>query len=469
MGSSLTIFESAISALGTNSQALSVAGQNIANVNTPGYSRQHATLAARAPQTMGGLELGLGVSVTQITRIFDQYTERRLRDANTSSGGASARYNQLASIEGAFNELGNDGISKYMTDFFNSWHDLADDPDSIPARQNVLGKASVLIDRIHSLDTTIRNARTNIDGNIKDVVAKINTIAADIVTLNEKIKTSSSEEALTFNDQRTQKVKEMAQYVNVTAFESADGVYQVYIGEGLQLVNGTGRGTLGTAPDSTNSNLTKITFALGSGTASTVTSRLTDGEIYGNLTVRDTDLVTYQSRLNELAYQIVTKVNTVHTAGYNLNSATSKYFFTTMASSTDAARDITLSSDVSGLPKALAAADAAGSLPGGNVAALAIAALMDTTVAFTTGNNTFHGFHSDLLSRVGNDAEGAKNSAEFSQSVLDQIAAYREQVSGVSVDEEQINIVKYQAAFQAASKLVAVSKEILDTLVHLGE
>jgi len=593
MSGNFTVFQSAISALAANSQALSVTSNNIANVNTPGYSREEVVLATRPAQVIGGLELGLGVSVEKTQSVVDAFSELGLANATSAEAQTDKQSTNLQQVESVFNELGTNGLSSYINDFFNASQEVASDPSSVTARNDLLNKASIAVDRFHTLSNSLQNSQSLIDGDISDQVKQINSLASQIVDLNDQIQNAGGD-ALSLRDARTEKVQELSGLVDTKSVETSDGVFQVYIASGLQLVTGSSQATLSTQPDVSNNNHLKILFAVGSGASTDVTSHIQGGALKGLLTVRDQNIPAYQNNLNELAYELTTQVNAIHSSGYDLNGNTGNDFFknlTNIASSTDlvtnlrtssgtrldvhsgdvinisgtlgagfsttltvgdgttlanvassiqtalrsaagssgdevaavqadgsikvtsgtnaitgltvsiagndtfntaftfpgaivahhgigsstgvdvpnpdAASQIDLDDAVKDTPSAIAAAGSAGEVPGGNTAALALANLQTSNVSFSTGSSTISSFYGDLLAKIGSDSQNATNSAQFASDLLTQAQVQRESISGVSLEEEQLNLLKYQSAFQAAAKLVSIADDVFKSLVNL--
>ncbi len=462
------IFETAVSALNANSKALSVSAQNIANANTPGYSRQRVVIQANQAQVIGGLEFGRGASVTNVERVFNNFAELRLRDTASMQSESRLSSESLSQVSTLFNELNNEGLSSYLTNLFNSFQDIANDPQASGPRQDALSKAAILIDRFHSLSQGLKDVRSSIDDQIGDRIDKINTLASEIYELNQRI--DQSQDALTLKDQRNQKLKELSELTDVSTVENESGLFQVYIANGMLLVSESGTATLSTLPDGANAGLVDILYTPQSGAASTdISSRFQKGALKGLLDVRDTTIPGYQSDLDELAYRLSGAVNTLHLTGYDLDGNTNQRFFTNLATSTDAAASISLDPVVDGFPRAIAASGVAGSVPGANDLALQLAALKSSSVAFTAGSTTFGAFYGNLIAQVGSDNRSAQASSQFADDIYLQAYSQREQISGVSMDEEQANLIKYQAAFQAASRLVSIANNLLDTLVNLGK
>ncbi|MBF0492341.1 MAG: flagellar hook-associated protein FlgK [Deltaproteobacteria bacterium] len=462
------VFETAISALNANAKALSVASQNIANANTPGYSRQRVVIQSNESQIVGGIEIGRGASVTSVERVVDNFAELRLRDTSSTQSESKVTSDSIAQAGTLFNELSSDGLSTYLSNFFSSFQDVANDPQASGARQDLLSKASIMVDRFHSLSQGLKDIRTSLDTQIKDNVDKINTLAQDIYKLNQKI--NDAPDALTLKDERNAKVQELSGLTDVSTVENGSGTFQVYIANGMLLVNDTGTATLSTLPNAGNAGLSDINFTPSPGAASTnISSRFQTGAIKGLMDVRDTNIPAYQSNLDELAYRLSGAVNTLHTTGYDLDGNHNQRFFTNLASSTDAAASIALDPVVDGHPRAIAASGSSGGVPGGNDMALQLSALSSSNVAFGSGSTTFGAFYGNLLAQVGSDGKSAQSNAQFSDDVFQQAQAQRDQISGVSMDEEQTNLLKYQAAFQAASRLVSIASTLFDTLINLGK
>lgn len=464
----LTVFESALSAMTANAAAMSVASNNIANVNTPGFARQRVVLASRVPQSEGTFELGRGVDVEAVERVVNDFSELRLTNATSSKGQYDALASGLQQVEAAFNEIGRDGgLAKYMGDFFNSFHTLANDAASRTGRLNALNAASILVDRFHKLSQNLVDQRTLINGDVKDRVTKMNSIATEIVDINGRIGAADSQTQLGLRDQRTKLTRDLSQYVDTRYVETTNGEYQVYIAQGMQLVAGTTKATLATTPNAGNSGLADVTFTAGTSSAITITSRINDGELKGMITARDTTIPGYQTLLDETAFQLVSNVNALHTTGFGLDGVTGRRFFGLLAAQASSAANISLDAAVDGIPNAIGASSTLAGIPGGNTIARSIAATQDTSVAFSTGSTTFDGFYSNLLTQIGNDVATKQEQATFAGDVQRQSQVERERISGVSLEEEQMSILKFQAAFQAASRLVNIADEILKTLSDL--
>ncbi len=587
-----TVFATAITALRSNTTALSVVSNNIANINTPGYSRQTVSLTANQTQTFGGEQIGRGVNVTDIARSYSNFADLRVRSAVQSQGFQNAVFRNVRQIESVFNELDSGGLAEAMTHFFDGFDEIANDPQSINARQNVLNQARTMVNSFHSLSQHLVDDRELIDGDVQDIVTKINTLSSEIHDLTIRINAALGEPN-SLKDQRIQKVKELAQYIDVNCVETSDNDFQVYVAQGILLVSGIQQSTLSTQVDDTNSGLRNVLLSVGAGTGTDITSRINGGELQGLINVRDDIIPEYQERLDHLAYKLATEVNKLHAVGYDLDGDTSNDFFTDLsvsATGTDLATElrrtdgttlgieagdtisiggnvgatalaatisvtssttladiasslqvalraagnntetvtvlsdgslrvtsgaaaitslalsisgnttfntaytfstpiaggggtgdsadvsvegdesaasIALSSDVDGSPRNIAAASTSGTVPGGNANALLLAALKAGNVTFRTGSDTLQKYYGNLLAQIGADSAGYQSQSDFADSVVRQAEVERERISGVAIEEEQLDLVKYQAAFQAASRLVGVAADLLQSLIQI--
>ncbi|HKK14254.1 MAG TPA: flagellar hook-associated protein FlgK, partial [Gammaproteobacteria bacterium] len=216
-------------------RALSTTGHNITNVNTDGYSRQRVELATQTPQLSGAGFIGSGVKVTGVTRAYDQFVTDQVRNSNASASGLNV-YHQMASQ--LSNVLGDSstGLSAGLNSFFNAVQGVANDPTSVPARQVLLGEGQSLVNRFHTLNKQLSDQRTSVNGQLKNAVNDINSLAGSIASLNQSIvnETGKSGGQLPNDllDQRDQLLKELSSKVAVSTVTQDDGSVNVSIGKG---------------------------------------------------------------------------------------------------------------------------------------------------------------------------------------------------------------------------------------------
>lgn len=449
-------------ALATFQRALAVTGQNLSNVNTPGYSRQEIVLAEGIPEDAIPGQLGTGVVATQIRRSIDTFVEAQLLTSRERLGQFSASQNALTQIQTVFADSNDQGIAASLNDFFQAWQDVATNPADLTSRTALLSKADVVAKRLNQAATQLSAHRNSLDGQILRGIADINTLAGQIADLNGKIKLAevSGQQANDLRDQRGRYLNDLAELVDISTLEESDGQVSVFVGVGQVLVTQQTAFRLAGVADITNSGLSDVQYDNGSGANTDLTGVISGGRLKGWIDARDTTAASLQSSLDTLASQLVSQVNTQHRAGYGLDGSTTQDFFT--ATGTTAATIGVALTD----RRQVAASSTAAGVPGNNVNALAVAGLQDSTLA-GLGNATFQEYYSALAGSFGATLQGTKRDLEGQEILNDQLLAHRAQVSGVSMDEELISLLKYQRAFEAASKLITTSDEMLQAILTL--
>lgn len=473
--------------LAANRLALEVTSENTANVNTPGYTRQRLIMETGPSLNTAPGSFGTGVRAEHIQRAYDGMLQSQLVTGNSTDGKNQALLSALEAVEPAFNELSSSGLGQAIDDFFGAWQDLSTNPSGTAERQAVITRGQNLVENFHQMNTTLNQAISNADNSLPGLSAEIYDKAKNIALLNGQIYQTSlmggnPNELLS---QRDYLVSELASKVGITVTPSiidpADPQpITITLSGGQTLVQGTDYAEVYAATTGSNSPLNDI-FITGIGNPPTrgADTEITDtiggpasnpnslGEIGGTLKIRGSAVNPgiidgYLSKLDELANQIVTAVNTLHAAGFALDSTSGHNFFDSAGvTSASIGLDASLTSSL-----VSAAASAAG-VPGDNTNANAIANIANTSIAFTTGTMTIDGFYNSFVSQVGVEVSGATNAADQSSAYLKQLNSLWESNSGVSLDEEMTNLIKYQQAFQGCSKLINTATEMMDTIISL--
>jgi flagellar hook-associated protein 1 FlgK len=455
--------------------AMEVTSENIANVNTPGYSRQKTIFATAPVISANGFPLGTGVQLATVQRSHDELLQLQLVKGNSQYGESETKQTALSQIEPFFNEVINDGLGQSMEDFFNSWQDLSVTPQGSAERQAVLSRSQVLVDIFHQMNTNLNDSLSSADRSLEGITSEITDKAKNIASLNEQILQTErlGGNANELRDQRDYLTQELAKKVGVSYSEQNDGTLTATLPGGAPLVQGNSFATLSTEVDA-GTGLNKIMLApVGGGASSDVTATIggTDnrlGEIGGTLQVRDEIVPGYLAKLDEMARQLVTNVNSQHSSGYGLDGTQNNFFDPAKATSADIALNPALT-----INKIAAAGQDPTTVsgPGDNRSALALAQLKSASFSFTvdgkTTSSTISSFYNGFVSSVGIDTENATNSTAQNGNFLRQLNALRESNSGVSLDEEMANLIKYQRAFEASAKVINTASEMLDTVMGL--
>ncbi|GJL53070.1 MAG: flagellar hook-associated protein 1 [Nitrospirales bacterium] len=330
------IFNIARSGIRANQQGLATTAHNISNIETKGYSRQEVVLETASPAN--GQEAS-GVRVNEIRRNVDVFLEKQITKLKEDVGRLDARHNFLVQADGIFTEGENSGIAYGLTEFFNAVRDLATNPEGTVQRTVLLGKANSLVDDVNRAAASLDQIRRDADGEIGRHLTTINSLAAEIATLNDSIfrAEASGGAAHDLRDQRQLRVNEMAELIDVSEVDMRDGL-AIMVG-GQLLVSGNQANTLLQTPDADNPPLNDIAFVRSDGTQLVITSRINDGRVNGLLTLRDTDVVGFQDRLDRTVGVLVNEFNQQHQAGYDLDGDTGNVFFTALSPDAPIASD----------------------------------------------------------------------------------------------------------------------------------
>ncbi len=452
-------------ALRVQQRAINVTGNNIANVNTPGYSRQRLNISADQPVNTGFGPLGSGVRASEVERIYQRFLATQINGETQSLGQWEARKDMLERVEMVFDESGDYGLSQTMSEFWNAWQDLSNNPSGSVERTVLVAKSEMLTTTIAKNYQDLQNIQHDIDARVEGAVDKINELSASVVDLNDKI-VSMEADGFTANDYRDQRdlvLKELSELIDINSFEDSSGAVTVSVGNGQPLVEGIHRYSLSTQPNA--SGLKDVAWLDDDGNAVSITSNIDGGKLGGWLTARDTDIVDYMDRLDTLAQNLMNEVNTLHAAGYGLDGSTGNDFFTGTA-----AGDMAVNSAIVSDPNLVAAAagydTVPGDKPGDNRNAIAIAGLRET-LTMAGGTATFDDYYASLVSDVGHGVQQAQSYHDHQSQMVLHLENYRDSISGVSIDEEMVNLVNYQKAYQAAARLINTASEMMDTLLNM--
>ena len=476
------VLNTARNAMLTQQIAMEVTSQNIANVNTLGYSRQKALLESKAANTIARIKVGFGVEVDKVMQYVDEFTERTIQTKTSASEEYDAKAGVLSHLETIFNETSEQGLGTIMNEFWKAWQDVVNNPGSIPERTALIEKAQILARQFNSMSDDLNQIKLGMRTNIQATIAELNTAIEGIAELNEKIVygEASGTTANDLRDQRRVLLNQLSSLIGTTSLEDANGSVTVLTADGFLLVEG--KEFWGFEQDVDEIYYNHI--------PSDVSAQIHGGKMEAWLDLRDETVPQYLANLDELAGTFIAEVNALHTAGSTLSGDTGKYFFEDFqvvpqtpnpGDYSRAASYIRLSTDILNHPENIAAGGASGE-PGDNETAMEILALQtdDTLqvrkwVVEDRGANrssslqteTMDDYYAALTGDLGIlVAENTQNAA-FAETMLENLDKVRESVSGVNLDEEMTELIKIQRAYEAASKLVLIADEMLQSLLEM--
>ncbi|HYD79793.1 MAG TPA: flagellar hook-associated protein FlgK [Paucimonas sp.] len=327
MGSSiLSVGQSALAAAQVG---LLTTGHNIANANTPGYSRQIVVQGTASSQDSGFGFVGKGTEVVGVKRVFNEFLANRVMTTQTSYNELDTYYSQIKQINNLFADT-TSGLSPRLQEFFKGVQNLAADPNSAAARQSLLSSAETLSSQFKSMDGQLREMRDGVNTQIITSVGTINSYAQQIAKLNDAIeKAMAGDESKPANDlldQRDQIVSELSKEIKVSVVKQNDS-YNVFIGSGQPLVVGTKPFDLKPVTSDTDLSRIEVGYNNNGTTITLAEDSLTGGRLGGLLQFRSETLDTTQNALNRLAVSIATTFNAQHRLGQDQSGALGGDFF----------------------------------------------------------------------------------------------------------------------------------------------
>ncbi|MGC8668631.1 MAG: flagellar hook-associated protein FlgK [Chthonomonadales bacterium] len=450
-------------ALTTYQGLIDLTGHNIANVNTPGYTRQQGEIEATPPDDpLNGIAaaVGTGVQITGITGVRDRYLQGRLDAALRDQ----SRYDQLNStlqrVQTAYSEPGAGAISDLLAQFFNSFQAISANPEDVGTRQVALNQANVLAARFRTLYADLSSASQDAASQVRDRIAEANQLARQVADLNGRIAALAAQKGQSsdLEDARDQLVQKLGKLVGAEASPARDergnatGALNVTVG-GFLLVDGQNAGAL-----PTTTTMVAGMPALGDPQNA---YPMAGGEVAA-LVEAQQRIGEYQAQLNTLAAALISQVNQIHKSGYGLDGSSGRSFF--IGSN---AQDIAVDPSVAADPKSIAAASPppAGRppAPGDGENARAIA---DLASAHLLNGSTLSDFYAAHVARIGSDVAAASSQATNAAALSQQLQSLRSTVSGVSLDEELTHMIQYQRAYQAAARIVTVMDDLLNRVIN---
>ncbi|MDT0126217.1 flagellar hook-associated protein FlgK [Paenibacillus sp. RRE4] len=507
MTSTFHSIETAKRSLFAQTTALSTTGHNVANANTEGYSRQKVNMQASIPMepfaflhsTAPG-QLGTGVEFDSITRVREKFLDDQYRNENTNFGSWSIQRDTLEKLEAIVNEPSKTGFRTVMDNFYKSWSDLSKNPEDVTARRIVKETTLALTDAMNQISRQLDSLSQDLDSNIAVKGNEIQGYLGNIANLNSAIVKVESlgDNANDLRDQRDLMADKLSKIMNITVTDTPQG-YQIQM-NGQELVTG---GAVQATVDSA--------FLNNAYTAGT----LTNGEVHGMIRSRDTLVSDYRKQMDDLANTLangdiditipagsvlpennslgltgaartltsdlkvtVKGLNGLHQLGYSMDGTNNGGlpFFTAAGGGTAiTAGNISLNAEILADPNKIATSlrttTASGTetvIKGNNTLANLIANLKDTPMKSTDGlsSATIGAQFSAIVGQLGVQSQEAARQTSNSEFLVQQVDTRRQSVSGVSLDEEMGNMIKYQHAYSASARFMTTYDQLLDKLIN---
>lgn len=459
--------------LQTQMAGVEVAGQNLANVNTPGYARQQVQIQT-APDidTSAGPE-GTGAEVSGIDQVVNQFLNSQVQSQQSTSGYWNAQQSALQSAQTSLGEFLNGtgstsstsssssdgttstGLSAQLSSLFSAFQSLAASPTSATAQQNVVDQAQSLTSSLNQVDSQLGSIKDQLNESLGNDVSSANSLLSGIASLNSEITSAQFDggNANDLLDAREQDLENLSQLADVQTSTGSGGELNVTIG-GQTLVSG------GQVLD------TMQTYDAGGGQMLVQTATggvpltLTGGSIQGTIDARDGALATLQNGVNNLASTLITQVNSVYSAGYSSSGTTGDDFFTGSGSG-----DIAVNASLVNNPGLMQTSGTA-TATGDNTIALQLGELGTSDQGDLDGQ-TFSGSYDETVAGLGDALNSANEQVSNQTSVLTMLQTQQSDVSGVNVDEEMTSLMGFQHAYEASAQLVTTINTMMGDLLSM--
>jgi flagellar hook-associated protein 1 FlgK len=428
--------------------AIQIASQNIAGASTPGYVRRSAVLEERA---QGGVRVG------GIARSFDGFAQARLLDQESFLADARERAGALGALEGLVSPA-YASIGERADALFSSFRELAMRPSDATTRATVLTRAESLAAGFAETARGIESLRTELLGQADGVAKELNGRLEQLASLDRQI-LAAGDGAEPLRDRRDQTIREISERIGGHATYGKDGSVTLF-GAGGVLYEGGSAAKLRVELD-VGGNL-QVNLERG-GRVTDITNGLAAGSLAGIREARDVDLPRAQADLDALAYETGQMLNGIHAGGVGLDGTGNRALFDVGATPAGAAKRFSVHVDVKGHPERLAAAGAAGNLPGGSDVASKLAHASDAVLA---GGGTVSHRYISMVGSVGRTRQAADGDVALREDTVATTQAARESVSGVSADEEFIQLQQFQRAFEASARVLRTVDELFDSLLR---
>ncbi|MBC7339114.1 MAG: flagellar hook-associated protein FlgK [Firmicutes bacterium] len=451
----------ALSALRAQQRALEVAAHNVANANTPGFARQRPVLEparpapAAVPGTGWSTYLGRGVELVQVRRVRDLFLDAQVRADLQLLGCWEVRRDALAKVEAIFNEPSDAGLRTVLDEFWASWQELANNPESLAARALVRQKGQALADTFRHLHRQLWDLQGDLDRSLAVKVDELNNLARQVAALNEQISLAAANRQAPNDllDRRDLLIEQMARLADLVVRVDEQGVATVAIA-GMVLVDRFRVAPMEVEPNPDSPNQSRVVWA-----DTGLAVQPGGGELQGYLEARDKIVPGLMADLDRLATTIRDQVNDLHWNGWGLApGSTKKYFFADGCTAANMALAPDILTELGNI-----AASTSEAVPGNGENALRIAALQREKIL---DQGTIDDFFRSVIGTIGVQAREAVRLSENQSALLQQMEHQRQSAMGVSLDEEVTNLIRYQHAYAAAARVITTLDEMLRSLIE---
>ena len=453
MGGLNTALLNAMSGLNASQGALDATSNNIANVNTPGYTREEPLLGENQETQTGDEISGGGVQLLGLQSIRDELLNLQINQQTSLQGAANTESSSLGQVQTLFNPTGTD-IASTLSSFSSSLVELSGNATSTSAQQAVLSAGQNLATAFNTTASGLTSAQTAASEQVPETLSQINSLTAQIAQLNGQLsQVPTIDDGGTTQDQLDQAVQQLAGLTNISVTQTNNGE-TITTGSGTPLVEGNQSFNLQSAPGANGQAVVEDS------NGNDITSSITGGTLGGSLTIANQTIPGILTQLNTLASQFATEFNTAQSEGTDSNGNAGAAFFTGTTNLNSAAADISVALTS---PSQIAVNSDGATGGSGNVANLSAALTSD----LPSGQSAAGGFAS-IVFNVGTAASNASTQSTAIGDNLTQLTDLQGSVSAVNIDEETTNLLRYQTAYEAASRVVSTVQVLDNAALNMG-
>ncbi|MCC4834399.1 flagellar hook-associated protein FlgK [Shewanella sp. 10N.7] len=445
-----------MSGINASMAALNATSNNIANAMVPGYSRQSVLMSSVGSNTYGG---GMGVMVDGVRRISDQYEVAQMWKTTSDVGFTSVQASYYTQAEQIFGSEGN-SIAAGLDLLFASLNSAMEQPNEIAHRQSVLNESRALTQRFNSISDGIESQLKQVEGQIGASTKEINALLETIASFNAEIQSGGDNPPMALLDARDAAIDELAVIVDIRVVEDSQGMKNISLAQGQPLVSGTKSSTLSTQPDPNNPQISQVSIQFGN--SSFPVDETTGGSLGALLDYRDTSLAESMEFINELAQTVADEFNAVLRNGTDLNGDSPTIDLFTY-DPTNPAGTIKISD---GFTAEMLAFGKDGT-PGDNDNLKDLVELANTEFTFDSmGVTTTMGdVFASKVGELGSASRQAQMSQDTALKLQMEAQSQWASTSGVSMDEEGVNLIIYQQSYQANAKVISTADQLFQTLL----
>ncbi|MCS7228993.1 MAG: flagellar hook-associated protein FlgK [Candidatus Kryptonium sp.] len=439
------IIETAKKAIHSSRTGMEVTSHNVSNVNTPGYTRQRVNLTSTDALSSNSGMINAGVKITGIKQIRNEFIEGEIRRVSNLLSSYSAEKEILTRIESLLNEPSDVGLGQLLENFFNAFDDLSKNPEDRSIRVSVAQTGRALAQRFNDIFYGLLGIKKDIIADLEAKIKNINQIIEDLGKLNQSAinQHNSGFETNDVRDKINQKLKELSNLADIVVSYDESGSVRVSIG-GVTVVE---RNFVQAIDLKFSDGVVKIVS-----TQTESELRLNSGEVFVLQNMFNRQVPEIIQRFDELAKNLSKKVNEIHKVGYSIDGTTGLDFFVGTSIGSIQVNKIIIDN-----PLKISASinkDA-----GNNQVALAISALRN--------DGQISGVYNSIVSDIGLKAKISSDNENLHRMILKQLETQRDAFSGVSIDEEMLNMIKFQKMFEASAKVIQTVNEMIDTILSM--